>query len=193
MSVCVDTMVNKSFYNQDFINKNLIPVLDRMSVLNVNKVVIPLLEDSSVDDPLIREEFLKNIIPIGEKYSFIEFCFEFESNKEIVLDVVSKKSNFFITYDTGNFTSHYKQKINHEDLILSFGDKIKNVHIKDRTYNSISKKFSFGDTDFMTIFKTLKKINYSDNFILQLCRDSEGDEKKYIEETYKKIKINYTF
>jgi hypothetical protein len=188
LSVCVDTMVNNSFYKYEFMNQNLVPVLDKMVELNLSKIVIPLLEDSSVENEYIRYEFLKNIIPISEKYPYINFCFEFECNKEIIIDVVNKKDNFFITYDTGNFTSTYKEKIDHKDLISFFGSKIKNVHFKDRTFNGETKHFGLGDTDFKTIIDSLKNINYIDNIILQLSRDVDGDEINYIKNTYKKIK-----
>jgi sugar phosphate isomerase/epimerase len=159
-----------------------------MVELKLNKIVIPLLEDSSVENEYIRYEFLKNIIPLSEKYLSINFCFEFECDKEIVMDVVNKKDNFFITYDTGNFTSTYKEKIDHKELINYFGSKIKNVHFKDRTFNGETKHFGLGDTDFKTIIDSLKNINYTDNIILQLARDIDGDEINYIKNTYQKIK-----
>ena len=188
ISVCIDTMVSNSFYKLEFMNENLVPVLNRMKELGLYKIVIPLLEDSSVENVYIRYEFLKNIIPISENYPSINFCFEFECDKEIVMDVVSKKDNFFITYDTGNFTSTYKEKIDHKELINYFGSKIKNVHFKDRTFNGETKHFGLGDTDFKTIIDSLKNINYTDNIILQLARDVDGDEINYIKNTYQKIK-----
>ena len=188
LSVCVDTMVCNSFYKLEFMNENLVPVLNRMVELGLNKIVIPLLEDSSVENEYIRHEFLKNFIPISENYPNINFCFEFECDKEIVMDVVSKRDNFYITYDTGNFTSTYKEKINHEELINFFGYKIKNVHFKDRTYDGQTKHFGLGQTDFKTIIDTLKKNNYYDNIILQLARGVDGDEINYIKNTYNKIK-----
>lgn len=188
LSVCVDTMVSSSFYKTDFLNNNLIPVLDKMQILKINKVVIPLLEESSVENDSVRHEFLKNFIPISEMYKDINFCFEFECKKEIAMDIVKRKNNFYITYDTGNFTSTYKNDINHEELIIYFGGKIKNVHFKDRSFDGKTKKFGCGDTDFVTIIDTLKKINYDGNIILQLSRDDDGDEVNYIKKTLSNIK-----
>jgi L-ribulose-5-phosphate 3-epimerase len=188
LSVCVDTMVSNTFYKIDFMTENLVPVLNRMKELGLNKIVIPLLESSSVENEHIRYEFLKNFIPISENYPDINFCFEFECDKKIVMDVVNKKDNFFITYDTGNFTSTYREKINHKELINFFGDKIKNVHVKDRTFNGETKHFGLGDTDFKSIIDSLKNINYTDNIVLQLARGVDGDEINYIKNSYKKIK-----
>jgi len=188
VSVCVDNMVNKNFYKKDFLEKNLIPVLKIMSNIGVKKLVFPLLEESSVNNKEIRDEFIKNISTISEKYESIFFCFEFETDKDIVMDVVSKKENFYITYDTGNFTSYYKNNVNHSELIEFFNKKIKNVHIKDRTYYGETKPIGLGDTNFTNIFKSLKNIKYDGVCILQICRGIDGEEKKYIKESYKKIK-----
>jgi L-ribulose-5-phosphate 3-epimerase len=188
LSVCMDTMVNSSFYEYDFLNENLLPVLDRMLELELSKIVIPLLEDSSIEDENIRYKFLNNLIPITKKYPIINFCFEFECNKEIVKEFVENQPNYYITYDTGNFTSVYKEKINHKELISFFGSKIKNVHFKDRTYKGQTKQFGLGDTDFKTIIDSLKNINYNENIILQLARGVDDDEINYIKNTYEKIK-----
>ena len=193
LSVCVDIMVDQNFYKESFLNENLIPVLDVMVNKNILNLVFPLLEDSSVNDKTIRDIFIKNICDISEKYKSVSFCFEFETDKEIVMEVVSKKQNFFITYDTGNFTSYYKEMVNHSDLINFFDGKIKNVHLKDRSYNGVTKKIGHGNTDFNLIFKSLREINYDGYCILQLCRDVNGEEKKYIKESYRKIKNNYIF
>jgi hexulose-6-phosphate isomerase len=187
LSVCVDTMVNTNFYKKKFLKKNLVPVLDKMTELKIKKIVIPLLEDSSVTDTVIRYKFLKNFLPISINYPNIDFCFEFECEKEIVMKIVNKMNNFFITYDTGNFTSFYKENINHQDLIKYFGNKIKNIHIKDRDYQGNTKFFGLGDTNFKIIFEMLKKINYNENVILQLAREVEGNEINYISDTLKKI------
>jgi L-ribulose-5-phosphate 3-epimerase len=188
LSVCVDTMVDEKFYTKEFLSHNLIPVLNRMTDLKINKVVIPLLEKSSITDIVIRKNFLNNIIPVSLIYPNINFCFEFECEKEIVMEFISKMDNFFITYDTGNFTSFYKENINHKDLISYFGNKIKNIHIKDRNYKGETKLFGLGNTDFISIFDMIKNINYTENIILQLSREIDGNEIQYITETLKKIK-----
>lgn len=188
LSVCVDTMVNENFYTEKFLSDNLIPVLNRMTEIGINKVVIPLLEKSSVSDIKIREKFLSNITPISLTYPNIMFCFEFECEKEIVMEVVSKMNNFFMTYDTGNFTSFYKESVNHKDLISYFGNKIKNIHIKDRDYKGQTKLFGLGDTDFTIIFDMIRNINYTENIILQLSREIDGNEIQYMTKTLEKIK-----
>jgi hypothetical protein len=187
LSVCVDTMVNSQFYDKEFMEVNLIPVLNKMTNSNLTKVVIPLLESSSIENSKTRYNFLKNITDISEQYPTIDFCFEFECKKEIIKEIVDLKDNFFITYDTGNFTSTYKEKVNHGELISYFNRKIKNIHFKDRTYDGKTKNFGDGNTNFIEIIDSLKKINYNENIILQLARGEDGDEINYIKEIVSKI------
>lgn len=187
LSVCVDTMVNYDFYKKEFMEKKLIPVLKKMSDHRINKIVVPLLEKSNIIDTSIRREFKKNVIEISKNYPDISFCFEFECDKEICWDLINDIDNFFITYDTGNFTSHYGKNVSHSDLIDFFGKKIKNVHLKDRTFFGETKPFGFGDTDFYSIIDSLKKINYNENIILQLSRQETGKEFEYIKNTINKI------
>jgi sugar phosphate isomerase/epimerase len=72
-------------------------------------------------------------------------------------------------------------------MINFFGKKIKNVHIKDRTYGGETKQFGLGNTNFNDIFIGLKEINYEENLILQLAREINGNEVTYINNSYKKI------
>ena len=67
-----------------------------------------------------------------------------------------------------------------------FADKINNVHLKDRTYDAKTVSPLEGDTDFETIFKSLKRIGYSGPYILQTARSETGKEKQTITE-HKKI------
>jgi sugar phosphate isomerase/epimerase len=188
LSVCCDNMIDTNFYDDGFQQKNLIPILDSCIKNKINKVVIPLLEDSSIVNLKIAEKFFRNIKDIAEKYKEIEFCFEFECDVEHILNFIRDIDNFYITYDTGNLTSYYGEKINHDYNIKLLNDKIKNVHIKDRTFNSKSVFFGLGDTNFKEIFDSLKFINYNDNIILQLCRENDSNELNYIKNNVVKIK-----
>ena len=188
LSICVDNIVNKKISDNDFLYENLVPVLNKMIDINVKKIVIPLLEDSNVNDEKLRKKFIENISQIANQYPEVEFCFEFETNTEIIMEILECRDNFYLTYDTGNFTSFYGKNVDHMSLINLFGKKIKNVHIKDRDYYGNTKPFGFGNTDFDIIFETLKENGYIENFILQLSRGENGRETEYIKNIYEIIK-----
>ena len=59
-----------------------------------------------------------------------------------------------------------------------------NIHLKDRLYKGKTVRLGKGDFDFKRFFNYLKKINYSNNLILQTAR-SFNDIKEM------EININY--
>jgi len=172
---------------------NLKPTLDRMGTQKVKNIVIPLLEDSSIIEPEIRNKFKQNIKKFITDYPNINFCFEFECDVETISELFELGDNVYVTYDTGNVTSFYGEEVNHEKNIFYLKNRILNVHIKDRTFDSVTVPYGSGDTDFNTIFKSLNKINYDGNFILQLCREISGNEYEYINKHFNLIKKNITF
>ena len=57
------------------------------------------------------------------------------------------------------------------------------MHIKDRVFNGTTVPLGDGDTDFNSVFKSLKDIEYKGNFILQTARSDNNKQvlKKYFE------------
>ena len=143
-------------------NKNRIPF-----------VTIPLLEDSSISDENIRNQFITLILEYSDKYPGLNFSFEAETSAENVLRLVSLRDNFFITYDTGNITS---EGIDHKDYIEKTFHKINNVHLKDRTYSAEAVPPLSGDTDFDLIFNTLSSMGYDELYTIQTARGKTGSE-----------------
>jgi sugar phosphate isomerase/epimerase len=58
----------------------------------------------------------------------------------------------------------------------AYGDKITDLHIKDRLLGDGSVQLGTGNADFPTIFELLSKYNYQGLIILQAFRDDEGIE-----------------
>lgn len=192
LSVCADNIIDERIINYDFLSDSLIPILQKMLEIKIKTLVIPLLEQSSVCDENIASKFIDNIVRISDLYSTIDFCFEFEAPKQLIQDFISARKNFFITYDTGNFTSFVGENVNHSELIEFFNYKIKNVHLKDRTFSGESRPVFLGNTNFDEIFISLKKIKYKKNLIMQFARGETNSELDYISTTVKKLK-KYNF
>jgi L-ribulose-5-phosphate 3-epimerase len=190
MSVCVDTLVDERITDIEFVFSCLMPLCDLLNNSKINILVIPILDASDLNDDLKRHAFCKIIKQIGERYPSLKFAFEAEMPPKKLSEIVELCDNFYVTYDTGNITSC---GVDHEEFIDSFGKKIINVHIKDRTYDRQTVEPMQGDTDFELIFKKLASIDYSGNFILQTARSTDGDEvntisrhKQIFEDLYEK-------
>ena len=78
-----------------------------------------------------------------------------------------------MNYDTGNSAS------NGFDPVIeleAYGDKISDLHIKDRMLGGGPVELGKGDCNFQLFFKEFYKIDFSGPIILQAYRDEEGVE-----------------
>ena len=112
------------------------------------------------------------------------------------LDMGPKKTNNFISkfnskyfginYDIGNSAS---LGFDIKKEFISYGKRIKNVHIKDRVYKGDSVKLGYGNANFEKVFSLFSKIKYRGNYILQTARaKNKKDHIEEIEESLRKIK-----
>ena len=60
------------------------------------------------------------------------------------------------------------------------GEKIINIHIKDRKLNSHTVALGDGNVNFEKIFKLISNYNYKGNLILQTARDINQEHDKLI-------------
>ena len=181
-SLCADFfMVHKLFSEPENellknleILKNLIKI---SSELGIKIIEIPLVDSSSLRSSNNKTEFcenLKTFVPLAEKYGIIlnlETDLPPEEFK-ILIDYF-ESSNIRANYDVGNSTS-LGYDIENELYVLK--DLITNIHIKDRIVGGATVPLGNGDTNFDLFFKTLAKIGYSGDFIIQGARE---DEKCY--------------
>ena len=143
-----------------------------------------MLENSSVDEDNVREKFMKVFYPYTECYKNINFLIEAELNHNKLKKMLDFNSNLFVTYDTGNITSY---GLDHKEYIFKLGDKIKQVHIKDRIKKPLETvEPNKGDTNFKLIFNCLKQINYDGIYTIQTARGVIGEEVETIKK-HKKI------
>jgi len=176
-SICADNLVDPRIYDEEYLHANLRPVCEVALKNDIKAISIPLLEESSVTDRIIHKRFCKAIISYAKDYKELNFLFEAELEYSKLMDILSISDNFFVTYDTGNMTSC---GFDHEEYILAVFDRIKNVHLKDRTHNAITVPPSNGDTNFTQIFNILKNKGYNGLYTLQTAREEFGDEESTV-------------
>ena len=81
--------------------------------------------------------------------------------------------NITVNYDIGNSAALGYNPI--EELGV-YGDRISDIHIKDRTLGGGPIVLGDGDADFDSFFNALSRIDYHGPFIMQAFRDDEGVE-----------------
>jgi len=89
-----------------------------------------------------------------------------ESFKKLVLDF--DHPNIKINYDIGNSISN---GFNPELELTILKKHIFNIHIKDRIFQGNTVTLGKGDVNFDVFFRTLAKINYEKDLIIQGARE----------------------
>jgi len=191
-SVTCDFLMNKPFWNIKN-NKQLIYdfefFLNNCIKLSIKKIIIPLVDNGSINNKSSELVLKNNLIRILKKQQFKNLIFLFETDfisKKIKLffNGLSKK-NFGINYDLGNSAS-LGHLVKHD--FETYGGLIKNVHLKDRKLKGYTVKFGNGAGDFVNLFKCLKEINYKGNLILQSARSKNNSDVKELQDNISFIK-----
>jgi L-ribulose-5-phosphate 3-epimerase len=161
--------------------KTLTKIIEGMSSINARYLVIPLVDSSSLPETLESEakDFFFELAEILEKNNvLIAFESDFAPKKlgEFISDF---DSQFFgINYDMGNSAS---LSFVPEEEFAAYGDRIINVHVKDRIRFGTTVPLGTGDTDFRSVFLGLKNLSYEGNYILQAARDQNGKHAEAVE------------
>jgi len=156
--------------------KEFLKLSSSCSQLGINIIVIPLVDGGSIEkidqsDALTEFLFEKEnlFIEMG-----LKIVFESDFNPHQLYKFIKNFNPevFGINYDLGNSAA---MGFNVEEELSSYGNRIYNIHIKDRILNGPTVPLGEGNANIPLFFKTLSKLNYSGNFILQTAR-SKNDE-----------------
>jgi len=158
---------------------NSFDVLDRLLqaavTLNITDIVIPCVDQSRLDSEEAIDRFIRRmtkIIPKIEKEN-INLSLETDLAPQsfgALLDRLASK-NITVNYDVGNSAALGYDPVEELDV---YGDRITDIHIKDRVLGGGSVELGLGDVDFEKFFDKLSEFDYRGPFIMQAFRDEEG-------------------
>jgi len=89
-----------------------------------------------------------------------------------LLDRLNSK-NITVNYDIGNSAA---LGFDSDEELAAYGDKITDIHIKDRVLDGGPVTLGECNANFSKFFTKLKEFNYQGPFIMQAYRDDEGVE-----------------
>ena len=155
----------------------LINMLKKSSELGVTNIVIPCVDQSSLDNEEKVNRFanqIRDVLPDAE-HQGINLSLETDLAPQPFVDLLRKLDSNRITvnYDIGNSAA---LGYNPEEELNAYGNRISDIHIKDRVLGGGPVVLGNGDADFEIFFKKLKEIHYEGPFIMQAYRDDEGVE-----------------
>lgn len=193
ISVCADYFMEAPLHAEDDqeVEKSLC-ILRQLLVasveLGVRDIVIPCVGQSSIQKKRLRNRFrevLAEIIPKAEQ-SDVNLSLETDLSPPQIAELLNRLDSKQVTlnYDIGNSASLGYNPI---EELAAYGERISDIHIKDRTLGGESIKLGTGDADIPGFFKLLERFNYHGPFIMQTYRNEDSvnifkDQLKYIRE-----------
>lgn len=189
-SICMDNLVDENFFQPDFFYKNLSLPCRAFSSMGYRSITIPLLEKSSIFRK--KNKFLnfkKQILLLSRDFPEMEFHFEVEKFDKNFDQLISLSPNFYLVYDTGNVSDYYSMK-NQEKIIKKYRDKIKIVHLKDKSDDGTVPPGK-GRVDFKLIFSLFNSRSGEIKYTIQTARGESGLEEQTIKNHISFFKSKY--
>lgn len=180
-SITCDTYIEEPFYKaaklysmqllEDFKR-----IIESCVDIGINKIVVPLVDKGSLENNNQEGELFRGmdaIIPLLEDSNAM-VVFESDFGPSRLKDFIAKfkPAYFGINYDIGNSAS---LGYDFKEEVASYGNRIKNVHIKDRKFKGTTVPLGEGDADIVGALGVLHANNYDGNYILQTARANDGD------------------
>lgn len=154
-------------------------VLRRMlhsgKVLGLTDIVIPCVDQSSMRDQTTQDRFIQRLKPLLDEAEAtgINLSLETDLAPQPFAELIARFDSPRITvnYDTGNSAA---MGFDPAEELACYGERISDVHIKDRVLGGGSVVLGAGDAQFIRFFNALRPLAYKGPFIMQAYRDDEG-------------------
>jgi len=153
----------------------MVELINNVAELGVTDIVLPCVDNSSVAQELSFNLFLKKLTPIidvAEKRN-INISLETDLPPKHFLELLDffQSDCLKVNYDIGNSAA---LGFNPVEELEAYGNRISDIHIKDRLLHGGPVELGYGNADFYSFFDKLKEYNYQGPFIMQAYRDDEG-------------------
>ena len=181
-TICADYFMEAPLHStNNKVAEKSFKILERLlktaKKLKITDIVIPCVDQSSLETKEAVDRFVEQITKIIPRIEKQDINLSLETDlppKPFVelLDRLNSK-NITVNYDIGNSAA---LGFDSDEELEAYGDRITDIHIKDRVLGGGPVVLGGGYADFLRFFKRLQKINYKGPFIMQAYRDDEGVE-----------------
>jgi hexulose-6-phosphate isomerase len=158
-------------------------VVDACEALGVQFVVVPLVDDGRLESKAQEDDLVASLSEMQSNLSTqgVKIVFESDFRPLDLAGLIQRldHSVFGINYDIGNSAA---LGFDPEEEIFSYGERILNVHVKDRLLGGTTVPLGSGNADFEKVFSSLGKIDYRGNYIMQTARASDGNHQGALQE-----------
>ena len=181
-TVCADYFMEAPLHSTDLNVATLSAAVLRELILNsqtigITDIIIPLVDQSSLTTLECRDRFINALTPFlidleAQNVNLnLETDLEPSEFKQLLSEIDSNRIT--VNYDIGNSAG---LGYDPEQEFAAYGDRITDIHIKDRVKDGFSVCLGQGSANFPKIFKCVQNYGYTGPFIMQAFRDDEGLE-----------------
>ena len=155
--------------------------------IGASRLVLPFVDASSMqteEEQVLVLGVLERALPVSGELG-IEMHLEADFGPDEFASFLARipHPSVKVNYDTGN--SSGLGYVAREEF-AAYGNRIGSIHIKDRARledgKAATKPLGEGSTDFDDVFRSIRKIDYSGGFTLQVARGKDGDEVNWIKQ-----------
>ena len=198
-SICADIFMEAPLHSDNnFISNTskeiLLKLIENSAKLGITDIVIPCVDQSTLkgeDDQTRLIENLTEPIKFATKKK-INLALETDLAPIPFLDLLNKLDSDIVkvNYDIGNSASLGFDIF--EEFKL-YGNRISDIHIKDRELGGGSVVLGAGNANFKSFFEVFSTLDFKGPIVMQVYRDDEGVEifKKQFDWFKLKIKNEY--
>jgi L-ribulose-5-phosphate 3-epimerase len=198
-SICADIFMEAPLHSENnSISNNskeiLLKLVENSAKLGITDIVIPCVDQSTLygeNDQMRLIENLSESIDLATKLN-INLALETDLAPLPFLKLLNKFESDIVkvNYDIGNSASLGFDI--YEEFKL-YGNRISDIHIKDRELAGGSVVLGAGNANFTSFFEVFSKIDFNGPIVMQVYRDDEGVEifKQQFDWFKSKIKNEY--
>lgn len=182
LSVCADYFMDKPLVRatpQELEERlaTLAKLTGCCRLLGITRIVLPFVDASRLETDAEIDSIaptLSRTLAASEETG-VEIHLETSLSPAMFADLLDRLPHplLKVNYDSGNSASlgyHPREEFS------AYGARIGSVHIKDRILGGGTVPLGTGNTDFDALFHELRRVGYSADFILQVARNTPGDE-----------------
>lgn len=163
------------------LEKDFIAVAKNCSQVGILILVVPLVDNGRIEN-IEQENQLIQFLESQESFFLLnklKIIFESDFSPDELARFIKKLNPvvFGINYDIGNSAA---LGFDPEEELGKYGERIVNVHIKDRILGGTTVPLGSGNANFGIVFSGLSRLNYKGNYILQTARADDDSHAAVI-------------
>lgn len=151
------------------------------TTVGIRMMVVPLVDNGRLETAE-QESVLVDFLLAQQCFLIehqLQVLFESDFMPPVLASFIARlpAERFGINYDIGNSAA---QGFNPTEEFAAYGERVVNVHVKDRVLGGTTVPLMTGSADFDAVFAALAQQNYQGNFILQTARATDGNHAEVL-------------